>query len=192
MLKSNGRWLTQSKRRAVVFVSVWKDAGEAQFGATLVQAPPYLNNRSNDMARSPHYSILEYVYRDAANWKIWGRILLHGSITTADLRRIEAKLEGGAFVIPEQIGIDPLTSAHFSSARGISQNDHLWHEFATARAATTEEVPCLSVWGTTAVLLELIDGVGDWNLKSSQHYAAMHSKVVGNMDVSKMSRNRGS
>ena len=149
-----------------------------------------MNTESDDTKESQHYCVLDYLYRDAANWKTWGMVLLRGSLTVADLRRIESMLEAGEFFVPEQIGLESLTSARFSSTEGVSQNDHLWHEFKTIRVATTAEIVGLSVWGTTENLLELIDRIGKWNLASSPHYAAF-ANAISNSDVLDMTRNGG-
>ena len=149
-----------------------------------------MNTESDDTKESQHYCVLDYLYRDAANWKSWGKVLLRGAVTVADVARIESKLEAGEFFIPEQIGFESLTTTLFSAAAGISQNDHLWHEFKTVRAATPEEVVELSVWGTTEDLLATVDRVGKWNLTSSPNYAAF-ANVISTTDVMNMIRNGG-
>lgn len=149
-----------------------------------------MNHKNDDTKDSRHYSVLEYLYRDAANWKTWGMVLLRGELTVTDLRRIESKLEAGEFFIPEQIGLESLTSAHFSCTNDITQNDHLWHEFKTIRVATTEEIVGLSVWGTTEKLLELVDRIDKWNLATSSQYAAF-ANVISKTDVLDMTRNSG-
>jgi len=147
-----------------------------------------MNHENDGTEDSQQYSVLEYLYRDAANWKIWGKVLLRGALTVADLGRIESKLEAGEFFIPEQVGLESLATALFSSPGGISKNDHLWHEFKTVRAATTEEVAELSVWGTTDKLLELIDAVIRWNVERSPHFAAF-ANVISATEVLDMTRN---
>ena len=80
-----------------------------------------MNTESDDTKDSQHYCVLDYLYRDAANWKTWGKVLLRGAVTVADLARIESKLEAGEFFIPEQIGFESLTTTLFSAAAGTSK-----------------------------------------------------------------------
>ena len=149
-----------------------------------------MSNENDDTEDSPQYSVIEYFCRDAANWKTWGKVLLRGAVTVADLARIESKLEAGEFFIPEQIGFESLATTLSSAASGSSQNDHLWHEFKTVRAATPEELVELSVWGSTEDLLAIVDRVGKWNLTNSPNYAAF-ANVISTTDVMNMIRNRG-
>lgn len=145
-----------------------------------------MNSRRRNLESSSNYSIFKYLYRDAANWKTWGELLLRGTLTAADIERIESRLEGGEFFIPEQIGMKPLPNVLFAPVSIISQNDHVWHEFVAVRVATDEEISRLTVWGTTATLLELFDSVSDWKIECSQRYAAIYAQAVANIDVLKM------
>ena len=54
------------------------------------------------------FSIFDYLYRDASNYKSWGSLLLEGSATKTDLELLRACLESGEFFISEQVGIPPL------------------------------------------------------------------------------------
>ncbi|MEO8384430.1 MAG: hypothetical protein ABI583_04255 [Betaproteobacteria bacterium] len=149
-----------------------------------------MSNQNDDTVDSHHYVVLEYLYRDAANWKAWGKVLLRGSFTVADLTLIESKLEAGEFFIPEQVGLESLTSNRFLSAGGISQNDHLWHEFETVRIATSAELAELSVWGTTDKFLELLYAVDTWDPRSSPQYAAF-ANAISTTDVVAMTHGGG-
>lgn len=98
------------------------------------------------------YSVFEYMYRDAGNFKTFGRLLLSGQGvgTDAAIRRC---LEWDNQFVAEQVGIPALCEAHWRSVgEGPSDLDHAFHEFVGLRAATTEDLD-LPVWGTLSTLL---------------------------------------
>ena len=49
---------------------------------------------------------MEYLYRDASNYKSYNRVIVAGSITETQKREIFKTLEAGTYFIPEQIGLD--------------------------------------------------------------------------------------
>lgn len=92
------------------------------------------------MACDGDYSILEYLYRDAGNYKTHGTVLLAGRATPADEATIRASLDEDLFVV-EQVGIAPLQPQHLlDCGSGPGELDHGFHEFAALRAAKPREV----------------------------------------------------
>jgi hypothetical protein len=63
-----------------------------------------------------------FMYRDAANWKQYGSLVLEGEYTEEQEKRFLATLEGGDAFIAEQVGVDSVRPS------GISEDDHCWHE----------------------------------------------------------------
>lgn len=108
------------------------------------------------------HSVLEYMYRDASNYKAFGAILLAGRITDEDRARIEAKLSTDDLFIPEFVGVQPLQSQLDGFPSG---DDHIWHEYLGLRAALPEEVGELVCWGTVAKFVEIFSALPDWNSK---------------------------
>jgi hypothetical protein len=53
---------------------------------------------------TPH-TLLTYLYRDAANYKAHGDVLLSGEATSDLHRRIRESLIDGEYFIPEKVGI---------------------------------------------------------------------------------------
>lgn len=70
------------------------------------------------------YTVFEYLYRDASNYKAHGRLWLEGALSTEDRTRFLTLLEDNAFFIAEQVGIPAL------QVRQFGVDDHVWHEFA--------------------------------------------------------------
>jgi hypothetical protein len=64
---------------------------------------------------------IEYLYRDAANYKFRGVILVSGRIT---FNKIEPLLFDQEYFIPSVVGINSLAPLH------LTQDDHNLHEFA--------------------------------------------------------------
>lgn len=130
------------------------------------------------MENNSNYSVFEYLYRDASNWKSWGKLLLIGSFTSDEYAHMEAKLDIRQFFIPEQIGIPPLLRTLNKSSTETTSDDHVWHEYIALRTATIEEIQNGSCWGTTQSLLDRICAVAQWDITQSQAYNALYINLV--------------
>lgn len=119
---------------------------------------------------SPAFSMgFEYRYRDAANFKANGRILLMGDLTTAERMEITSKLEGGDLFIAEQLGVPTLYEALYAYSGGPSAHDHCWHEFV----GFDVNPPANSgdrAWGSARTLLARFRAVEKWEIKLSPHF----------------------
>lgn len=49
---------------------------------------------------------MEYLYRDAANYKSYNHVVVAGTISEEQKKSIHETLEEGTYFIPEQIGLD--------------------------------------------------------------------------------------
>ena len=61
---------------------------------------------------------MEYLYRDAANYKSYNQVIVTGSITDEQKKAIYDTLEEGTYFIPEQIGLD------LYRGWDVSEDDH--------------------------------------------------------------------
>jgi hypothetical protein len=61
-----------------------------------------------------------YLYRDAGNYKFWGRFVVLGAFSPS---MVEKYLIDGMFFVPKAIGLEPLATG----AR--NDDDHEWHTF---------------------------------------------------------------
>lgn len=68
---------------------------------------------------------LEYVYRDGSNSKSWGSVVFGGAMTDDLRRRLLAALEGGEFLIADQIRLPEV----FPESWPQYADDHCWHAF---------------------------------------------------------------
>lgn len=102
--------------------------------------------------RSQQFSVFEYLYRDASNYKAWGALLLLGAATDANTEAIRRHLELGEYFIPGLLGIPSLDVELHQYSGGPTEDDHFFHEFVDLRAATKQETEALPLWGTLAAL----------------------------------------
>ncbi|MBV5287072.1 MAG: hypothetical protein JZU45_13415 [Methyloversatilis discipulorum] len=115
------------------------------------------------------FSIFEYLYRDAGNYKIWCSVLLAGRATPADAEIVKAGLDRGEFFIAEQIGV-PAAHARADGAKHMpNEDDHVWHEFSELRAAEADEIVG-EPWGTVAELGARFGSVLRWDQRLSPHW----------------------
>ena len=62
---------------------------------------------------------ITYQYRDAANYKEFDTVIIHGQLSLSD---IEEYLYDKEFFIPSEIGLKDLQPER------LNQDDHIWHE----------------------------------------------------------------
>lgn len=100
------------------------------------------------------FTVLEYLYRDASNYKAWGAILLEGSCTPADETLLRTYLDSGEYFIPGKVGIDCLQPRIWSAGFPPNSDDHDFHEFIELRSATAEDLLEMPVWESLNELLQ--------------------------------------
>ncbi len=69
------------------------------------------------VAKQPN-SLLEYMYRDASNWKFHGEVVVAGHLAISDL---EPFLADGEFFVPEDVGLAALRPSV------TNEDDHIYH-----------------------------------------------------------------
>lgn len=116
-------------------------------------------------------SVLEYMYRDAGNFKNCGKLLLSGNAGGAEAI-ILGCLDWGNQFVAEQIGVPSLCRAHWESVgEGPSDLDHAYHEFIRLRPATADELG-LPGAGSLQVLLDRTQAAaGRWDATQSPNCA---------------------
>lgn len=121
---------------------------------------------------SQGYSIFEYLYRDAGNYKVWGELLLEGELTNEEVSRLTARFDEGELFIAEQIGVPTLYEELWRQCQcePSEELDHVWHEFSEVRAATSEDLVRLTPWGVAAALRAGVEKVEAWDLTRSPNW----------------------
>lgn len=115
------------------------------------------------------YVVLDYMYRDAANYKACGALLLKGEAIEDDRNRVVSKLSGGEFFIAEQIGIPALYRELWKYSGGPSEDDHVWHTFNLFRPPMEEDSD-FPVWGSVSELVDRFEKVTCWREDLSPHW----------------------
>lgn len=117
------------------------------------------------------WTLFEYRYRDAGNFKSHGAVALEGVADSDDCERALKSLEDDLF-IAEQLDIPPLYSKLYQWSGGPSAADHCWHEFVALtivdEAALDPDIPRV---GTAAAFVKCLAAVEDWNGALSPHFA---------------------
>ena len=113
--------------------------------------------------------VFQYLYRDAANYKAWGTLVLRGAATESDLEVLATHFESGEFFIAEQLGIPPLYAELWEFSNGPSIDDHVWHTFHVLRPATEEDING-PIFATLKEFISRIRVVKNWNPELSPHW----------------------
>lgn len=116
------------------------------------------------------FSVFEYLYRDAGNYKVWGKILIAGTATTDEMATLLSCLEVDGLFVAEQVGIPVLYQELWKFSGGRTEEDHAYHEFFELRPAIEEETVSLPLWSSLKYLLEVFNTVNqNWNCALSMN-----------------------
>lgn len=117
------------------------------------------------------FSVFDYLYRDASNYKAWGSLLLEGNVSATELDALQTCLSGGEFFIAEQVGIPPLYEELWQYSDGPTEDDHVWHTFHALRSAAPEDMAG-TPWGKVSELVARFKAVRRWDEKLSPNWDA--------------------
>ena len=115
------------------------------------------------------FSLFEYLYRDASNYKSWSTLLLQGAASNADIEDLQHHFDSGCYFIAEQLCIPPLYAELWAFSGGPSIDDHVWHTFHELRPATTQDMDAL-VFETLKNFLQRVKAVQAWDETLSPHW----------------------
>ena len=102
-------------------------------------------------------TIIEYLYRDASNYKQWNSVIVGGEITQEDLERIEAKLFEGEYFVPHDVGLPEHRITDYRT-----DDDHCWFEWEVCDVAElTEELPTIDM--SAEELVRRFEQVSHWD-----------------------------
>jgi hypothetical protein len=104
------------------------------------------------------YTVFEYLYRDAGNYKAWGSLLLSGAVSPEVEATFRDYLDSREFFVAEQVGIPPLNRNLWELSDGPIGDDHGFHEFHRFRPATAEDLT-EPVWGNVKSLFQVFEKV---------------------------------
>jgi len=110
------------------------------------------------------YSVFEYLYRDASNYKAWGEALLSGVPTEQQVTDLIKCFESEEFFIAEQLGLPSLQHKLWEYSNGPTSDDHIWHSFHKIRTATNDDVSSIQHWGNLDDFISEVKTVSDWGV----------------------------
>ena len=117
-----------------------------------------------------NYSVLEYLYRDASNYKAYGKILLQGACECNQEWEIMESCESSIYFIAEQVGLPSLYELLYEYSGGPTEDDHVFHEFLSLRQASKDDLtmPC---WGELDELVQKFGAAKEkWKYNLSPHW----------------------
>jgi hypothetical protein len=83
-------------------------------------------------------TLIEYMYRDADNYKVFREEVLEGLLTEVQIEKIKSTLEEGDSFVPQQVGLQPLQEElqkYDSKNWGV---DHPWHDLLEIKQTERE------------------------------------------------------
>lgn len=93
------------------------------------------------------FTVFQYLYRDAANFKAFGDLLLRGVCTAQMEHFIRARCESHEYFVAEQVGVPVLYPELYKFSNGPTIDDVAFHEFLGLRPAAPEEAESLPCGG---------------------------------------------
>lgn len=115
------------------------------------------------------YCVFAYRYRDAANFKVSGEVLLHGSCSRAMTNLIRKRCDTGQHFVAEQVGIPTLYAALYQFSGGPTADDLAFHEFECLRPATPHDLAVMRPWGALDALVARFYAGEPWDCRLSPH-----------------------
>jgi len=110
------------------------------------------------------FTVIEYLYRDASNYKVWSEIRLAGVFTQEDVETIQFCMYDGDSFVPQEVGLPPLQPLLWEEFGGPNDDDHDWHSIESIRPATQTDM-ILPLYGTTDKLVTAFQAVREKMLK---------------------------
>lgn len=115
------------------------------------------------------FSVFEYFYRDASNYKSWGSLLLCGVVTSVEIEILRSQFDAGCYFIAEQLDIPPLYSELWAFSNGPTDDDHVWHTFHALRPATAQDMEA-PVFCSLEALTQKVKSIKTWDGTLSPHW----------------------
>ena len=100
--------------------------------------------------------------RNEAAARCYGRLLLKGTATAADVESLRQSFESREFFIAEQLGISALYAELWAFSSGPISDDYVWHTFEGLKLATADDLT-LPIFNTVKSLTKKINSVVAWN-----------------------------
>ncbi len=110
------------------------------------------------------YTVFEYLYRDASNYKAHGRVWIDGNLSPAKRAEIVDCLEAQEFFVAQQAGLPSLEHLLYAYSDGPTDDDHGWHTFVSFRTEDVMTADCQSVMDNAAFVSAFVSNRGKWDV----------------------------
>lgn len=104
---------------------------------------------------------IEYLYRDADNYKMWNEAVVEGEITPEQIEQIMDCLEDGEHFIPNQVGLEEMRFSNVDP-----QSDHCWFELYPDGFSQTDKKPD-SGMDVETLISNFLAAKGKWDESAS-------------------------
>lgn len=122
-------------------------------------------------ARAIGWTLVDYLYRDAGNFKAFGSVALIGMLGAEEIKRARSCFDGDGLFVAEQIGVPPLYAELYKWSGGPTASDHCWHELEDITASSSVELPPdTPQCGGAVEFLDRLLSVGAWDVSLSPHF----------------------
>lgn len=119
------------------------------------------------------FSMFEYLYRDASNFKQFCGILVTGTATQQEISAIESTLFEGMHFIPEMVGLASLQHRFSDISIVPAIDDHEWHEVCGFEIATDEDIQQNDIVCSITELVGAFCAVRKWDPAFSPIHRAL-------------------
>lgn len=117
------------------------------------------------------WTLFEYLYRDAGNFKAFGCLALQGGLTANQQQILRLHFPGDGLFIAEQLDVPELYEELYQWSGGATSSDHCWHEFRDVKIVGDSEVPTNARrWGSADKFLERLSSITSWSEELSPHF----------------------
>ncbi len=98
-------------------------------------------------------TLIAYQYIDAANYKEFDTVIIHGQLSLSDIEKFLYEKE---FFIPSEIGLKDL------QPESINQDDHIWHEIL--EISHTNKQPTVNITAQEIISNFKKASLNEWNI----------------------------
>jgi len=116
------------------------------------------------------YIVFEYMYCDAANYKVHGCVWLGNDMPEIDMAAFKAFLDQSEFFIAEQVGV-PALQFGAAGLGDLDEDDHVWHAFVGFRREACIPPNCISAGPCSQFLRKFQTAAGQWRIENSLAYS---------------------
>lgn len=112
------------------------------------------------------WTVFEYLYRDADNYKAYGEVAFEGVADDAQWEAALQTLDEGTYFVAEQIGLPALYAQLYRWSGNVATDaDHCWHEFVSLSHVGDRALSAkITRIATAAEFVDRLRKIESWNI----------------------------